>query len=186
MKISWIASALLIAQAPAALAQQPAVYPLRSQSAGQQSVDSGYCYWQAKRQTGVDMTRLSQRPERTRAVRFAADSGRGASEPPLPAAASASSGVQRQPKAAVTAAEAGGASSASDAAMRAARPDSASESGRAAQTSEQASGAPGSTAASASASGAANLPPLPPPPPPMTTYWQAYGDCMQGRGYGVQ
>ena len=185
MKISWIAGALLITQAPAALAQQPAIYPLRSQSSAQQSVDSGYCYWQAKRQTGVDMTRLSQRPDRTRAVRFAADSGRGASEPPLPAAASASSGVPRKPKAAVTAAEAGGASSGSEAAMRPARPDTESETGRAAQMPAQASGASSSAAAPASGT-TADLPPLPPPPPPMTTYWQAYGDCMQGRGYGVQ
>lgn len=184
MKILWIASAFLIAQATTALAQQPAVYPLRSQSAAQQGVDSAYCYWQAKRQTGVDMTRQSQRPERTRTVRFAADSGRGASEPPLPPAARGASGASGTPKAAVTAAEAGGASAGRDAAVRAAHADAASESGRAAQMPTPASGPSGSAAASAS--GTANLPPLPPPPPPMTTYWQAYGDCMQGRGYGVQ
>ncbi|WP_440566654.1 hypothetical protein [Trinickia sp.] len=188
MKILWIASALLVAKATTALAQQPAVYPLRSQSAAQQGVDSAYCYWQAKRQTGVNMARQSQRPEATHAIRFGADAGRGASEPPLPAPLGASSSVSHTPKVGATGTEASGAPAASDVPGLGAQSKTAAANGRAAQGAAPASSASGSMPASTSpsVSGTAGLPPLPPPPPPMTSYWQAYGDCMQARGYGVQ
>ncbi len=190
MKLLRIASVLLVAQAMPAFAQQPAVYPLRSQTAALQSVDSAYCYWQAKRQTGVDMARQSQRPERTKTVRFAPDAGKGASEPPLPPPSGASgglaSGAGRTPKGTATAGEAAAASAAVDARAPAARFPAESANRGSAQVPAPASNVSGSASASTSASTAANLPPLPPPPPPMTSYWQSYGDCMQARGYGVQ
>lgn len=200
MKIASIASALLLVGATPALAQQPAVYPLRSQTAALQSVDSASCYAQAKRETGVNMARQSQRPQRTDPMRFGADAGRGASEPPLPAAASAPSGVSRAHKGALTTANAGEAPAAGgDTPPPAARAAAvASANGHSGQRLAQPSAAPGpasaSIAASASASASASpstsevagLPPLPPPLPPMASYWQAYGDCMQARGYGVQ
>lgn len=187
MKISLIVSALLVVPATAALAQQPAVYPLRSQSAAAQGVDSAYCYWQAKQQTGVNMTRLSQRPQRTKPIPFAADAGKGASEPPLPGARGTPSGGSRTSMGAMTASGAGSMPAVSGVPAQGAQParpggpNAASATGDTAQTPAPASSASGSAASSAST----NLPPLPPPPPPMTTYWQAYGDCMQARGYGV-
>lgn len=196
MKILLCTSATLLVVSTAALGQQPGVYPLRSQSAAAQGVDSAYCYWQAKQQTGVDMTRLSQKPPRQKAVRFAPDAGRGASEPPLPPPAGMGGG-----KAGGSATVANGASS--PVAAYPAPSPSSSPAANVASASAAAPGAsataspPGSAAASgaagaagkvASASGAAStgLPPLPPPEPPMATYWHAYGDCMQSRGYGVQ
>lgn len=184
MKISLIVSALWMVGATTAFAQQPAVYPLRSQTGAAQSVDSAYCYWQAKQQTGVNMTRLSQRPQRTKPIQFAADAGRGASEPPLPSARGTPGDGSRTSKAAVTASGAAGAASSSVASgvpAQAARPNAAPANENTAQMPASASSVSGSAAASA----LTNLPPLPPPPPPMTTYWQAYGDCMQARGYGV-
>ena len=184
MKIARIACALVVIWSTSTLAQQPAVYPLRSQTAAAQGVDSAYCYWQAKRQTSVDMTRLSQRPNRTKPIQFAADAGKGASEPPLPAAHAASNGATQTPKAVTAASDAGGTSAASGASLSAARANAASADAGSAQAALSASGMSGAT--KAPASGSTNLPPLPPPQPPMTTYWQAYGDCMQARGYGVQ
>ena len=184
MKISLIVSALLVVPATAAFAQQPAVYPLRSQTAAAQGVDSAYCYWQAKQQTGVNIARLSQRPQRTKSIPFAADAGKGASEPPLPSARGTPSGGPRASTAAMTASGAGAVPSDSGVGAQAAQvggPNAASATGNPAPSPASASSASGSAASSASA----NLPPLPPPPPPMTTYWQAYGDCMQARGYGV-
>lgn len=188
MKIAPVASVVsvvIVSWSTTTLAQQPAVYPLRSQPAATQSVDSAYCYWQAKRQTGVDMTHLSQRPNRTKPIQFAADAGKGASEPPLPPAHGAPGGAAKTAQALTTASEAGGASAASGA-PPAARSNAASANTGSAQVAPSAPGASGPGAASASASASANLPPLPPPQPPMTTYWQAYGDCMQARGYGVR
>ena len=171
MRISIVLGVAVFAGAIGAQAQQPAVYPLRSQTAATQGVDSAYCYWQARRQTNVDMARQSQRPVRTKPLQFAADSGRGASEPPLPAPQVASGS-----------------------AAHAAEPGMQASGGRAAASAEGASlpaaGASGHPAAASGAAGLAStsapkLPPLPPPQPPMETYWQAYGDCMQSKGYGV-
>ena len=186
MKIALVVSAVIVMWSTTAFAQQPAVYPLRSQPAATQGVDSAYCYWQAKRQTGVNMTRLSQRPSRIRPIQSAPDTGRGASAPPLPAAHGVPEGAAKTPKAPAMASDAGGASAGTGAPPRGARANAASASEGAAQAASSASGVPGAAAASASASASANLPPLPPPQPPMTTYWQAYGDCMQSRGYGVR
>lgn len=193
MKISRFAAVALIAWATTAFAQRPSVYPLRSQSAAAQGVDNAYCYWQARQQTGVDMARQSQRPERTTPLRFAPDAGRGASEPPLPPSHSASSGASRAASGRSSASEPRGSPAMSGAAPQgASHPDaSLPASGGSAQTAAPASSTSGTTtagvASGASGAGAApNLPPLPPPQPPMTAYWQAYGDCMQSRGYGVQ
>jgi hypothetical protein len=153
----WAGVVLMIALPAIAWAQRPLVYPLRSQSPGAQSIDSAYCYWQAKKQTGVDIVRQPQRPLRTKSINFASDAGRGTSEPPLPASA-----------------DHAGAASASTGASQ--------TTGSAASGTSAASG-PSVTEGGA---GEAKLPPLPPPEPPMTTYWRAYGDCMQSRGYGVR
>ncbi|WP_116137176.1 hypothetical protein [Trinickia diaoshuihuensis] len=174
MKIPVVYGAVVLAVSTPALAQRPAVYPLRSQTAATQSLDNAYCYGEARRQTGVDMARQSQRPMRTKPLQFAADGGRGASEPPLPAtrAASGSAAHGAKPGAQtseVHAAASAGPSASSPAVDAPARPGTAS----------------GSAGADSAAS-TANLPPLPPPQSPMETYWQAYGDCMQSRGYGVQ
>jgi YMGG-like Gly-zipper len=45
---------------PAALAQQPLIYPAKGQSADQQNKDQGECYIWAKQQTGVDPVALAQ------------------------------------------------------------------------------------------------------------------------------
>jgi hypothetical protein len=200
MKIFLCTSAALLVVSSAAFGQQPAVYPLRSQSAAAQGVDSAYCYWQAKQQTGVDMTRLSQRPPRQKAVRFAPDAGRGASEPPLPPRAGAQAGKAggKAPTAsgasAPVAAQAAPSSSsaANVASASATAPGAAASASPPAPTAAAGAAGPAGSVASASgvpaASGAAStsLPPLPPPEPPMATYWHAYGDCMRSRGYGVQ
>lgn len=193
MKISLCASAVLFAVSTAAFAQRPAVYPLRSQSAAAQSVDNAYCYWQARQQTGVDMTRQSQRPPRVKKSPRAPDAGRGASAPPLPAPHDAASGGSLPTNTAAVSPDATRAGAASNGApptpsvtQSTERPSPAS--GTAADSSlaaaSPASGSLGSSSASAAAS--PGLPPLPPPEPPMVSYWHAYGDCMQARGYGVQ
>jgi len=202
MKISPCAGLVLLAFSTAAFAQRPPVYPLRSQTAATQSVDSAYCYWQARQQTGVDMTHLSQRPPRTKRAPFAPDAGKGTSEPPLPigrnappdrangasgagaravpgpggaAAAKAGDGDSGAPPNAGR----GGASPATEA------PASAAVAAAGMSSATAASG--GAAAAGAASAGLdATAPRLPPPPPPMTAYWQAYGDCMHERGYGVQ
>lgn len=202
MKIILGTSATLLVVSSAAFGQQPAVYPLRSQSAAAQGVDSAYCYWQAKQQTGVDMTRLSQRPPRQKAARFAPDAGRGASEPPLPpragAQAARAGGNAPSANGASVPAAAQATPSSSSAASVASASASASAPGAAGPASPPAptaaSGAAGQTGSVASASGvpaasgaaSTSLPPLPPPEPPMATYWHAYGECMRSRGYGVQ
>ncbi|MGG1948426.1 hypothetical protein AB1286_27065 [Trinickia sp. NRRL B-1857] len=183
MKIPLILGATALAVSTAALAQRPAVYPLRSQTAATQGLDNAYCYWQARRETGVDTVRQSQRPTRTKPLQFAADGGKGASEPPLPAphagpASTTSAGKPVSHEAEVSAAASAGA--ASIPAARSGRGDAGGAGGASAQT----AAAPGSAGAASGAS--PGLPPLPPPEPPMERYWQAYGDCMQGRGYGVQ
>ena len=191
---------LLVLAAEPALAQRPVVYPLRSQDTAAQAVDNAYCYWQARKDTNVDMARESQRPQRTQPIGFAADAGRGMNEPPLPAraghgqAASSASGVP----ATKSGAGKGGATArppaqASASGAPASGPtETAGESARLPAAPDRPSSAAFGTAASATSRSAsqpesdAKLPPLPPPEPPMTLYWRAYGDCMQSRGYGVQ
>lgn len=173
----WAGAVLIATTSGLVWAQRPLVYPLRSQSPGAQSVDNALCYWQAKQQTSVDIVREPQRPLRTKAIGFAPDAGHGTSAPPLPPGADHT----KPASASAGAASASGASAASPAAAASA------------QTQAQAPSSPGTAGASDTtalnaASGASGvmLPPLPPPEPPMTRYWQAYGDCMQNRGYGVR
>lgn len=45
---------------PAAMAQQPLIYPAKGQGADQQNKDQGECYIWAKQQTGVDPAALAQ------------------------------------------------------------------------------------------------------------------------------
>lgn len=178
MKISVLVAAVLLALSTTTFAARPSVYPLRSQSASTQGVDNALCYWQARQQTGVDMARQPQGPVPTKTHRAAADAGKGASAPPLPSAHGASDGVSRAAKEGTSAVEARGASAA-DTQPTAARPAESSAVGG--DTAHAAAGSAG-----AASSAVAGMPPLPPPEPPMTTYWQAYGDCMRSRGYGVQ
>jgi hypothetical protein len=195
MKISPRAGILLLALSSAAFAQRPPVYPLRSQTAATQSVDNAYCYWQARQQTGVDMTHLSQRPPRTKRAPFTPDAGKGTSEPPLPGAGNAPTdrsseashaGSRAGPEPGSAAAASTGHSETPPAVGRAAAPSGASGSAHAAAAAAGASSPVAGSAASASAAPDATATRLPPPPPPMTAYWQAYGDCMHERGYGVQ
>ena len=182
MKISLLVSLLMIAMSTTAFAQRPSVYPLRSQDAATQGMDNAYCYWQARKQTGVDMARQSQRPERAAPVRFAADAGKGASEPPLPAQQYGSTPSSRETtKASLSASERQRAS------VTDGEPSAVADAAGASAPTRGSAGGPASIAGSSGAASgnAVTLPPLPPPQPPMTTYWQAYGDCMQSRGYGV-
>lgn len=80
----WACLLLAITAPSITWAQRPVTYPLRSQSVSQQSVDEAYCYWQAKQQTGVDITRQPQRPTRSPRVGAALDVGSGTAAPPLP------------------------------------------------------------------------------------------------------
>ena len=191
MKVSLCAGVLLLAISATAFAQRPPVYPLRSQTAAMQSADNAYCYWQARQQTGVDMTHLSQRPPRTKRAPFTPDAGKGASEPPLPATSEALEARPGEASPVASRAVPGPGGSA-------ARGQSGGDAAHAASTDKAlaASGSPAATAPGSSpvvgspgavpAASAEALPRLPPPPPPMTAYWQAYGDCMHERGYGVQ
>ncbi len=181
MKISVLVGAVLMALSTTTIAARPSVYPLRSQSASTQGIDNALCYSQARQQTGVDMARQSQRPVPAKTHWAAADAGKGASAPPLPAARGASDGGSRAAQGGSSAMEAGSASAA-DTQSSAARPAESSAVGSG--TAHAPAESPGSRGAASSA--VAGLPPLPPPEAPMTTYWQAYGDCMQSRGYGVQ
>jgi hypothetical protein len=187
---------LLVATAPAS-AQRPVVYPLRSQDTAAQAVDNAYCYWQARKDTNVDMAHESQRPQRTQPIGFAPDAGRGMSEPPLPARAEHAQGGKGA--SAVQALKAApGKDGAPKPASSTATPAPAVKAASAGDG-VRTPGAPGRPPGAASDSAAATppqsasdavsdakLPPLPPPEPPMTLYWRAYGDCMQSRGYGVQ
>lgn len=184
MKTSLLAGAVVMTLSTASFAARPVVYPLRSQSAATQGIDNAYCYWQARQQSGVDMARESQRPVRTKTQRAAADAGRGASAPPLPDSHGASDGMSQAANGGLSTVEVGSASPTSMESI-AARPARTAQLPTATNGSIQTapSNPGGRRAASAAVAG---LPPLPPPEPPMTLYWQAYGDCMQSRGYGVQ
>ncbi|RKP44627.1 hypothetical protein [Trinickia fusca] len=168
MNAQAIAGIALMCFAATVSAQRPLTYPLRGQSPGAQGVDEAYCYGQANTKTGVDMARQPQRPTRREPIVFAADAGRGASEPPLPTPPERKSATPSAPHAPTAAASASaaaiGASPAPSAGSGATMPPITNDT-RASET---------------------KLPPVPPPEPPMTTYWRAYGDCMQGRGYGVR
>jgi hypothetical protein len=179
MKMTIPMSLALLTLSGAASAWQPVVYPVRSQSASQQSVDAATCYSTASRQSGVNITREAQSPMRPKLASGAVGIGGAGqvSQPPLPASGTtAASG-----------------SVPASAAMATAAPASASGTpAAAAQTSEpmpktDKNGVPELGGASEPLTEAeVKAPPMPPPEPPMTRYWRAYATCMQGRGYTVQ
>jgi hypothetical protein len=164
----------LLLLSSAASAWQPVVYPIRSQSPWQQSMDAATCYGMANRQTNVNITREAQAPMAPKpASAVVGNSGTQVSQPPLPAsgAAAASTSV------------AGAAAPAASAATATMPP--ASE----ATVKTGKNGMPeiaGASEPQPTTQAEMKLPPPPPPEPPMTRYWRAYGVCMQGRGYAVQ
>ncbi|QCP53422.1 hypothetical protein FAZ95_30700 [Trinickia violacea] len=181
IRISACACIALLTISGTALAQRPVVYPARSQSPAQQAIDNALCYGQANSQTHIDMARQPQKPTRTTPINFAADAGHGASAPPLPPGIAASGA--HPASGAATASAASGAASGTP---MAAASDAAAASGAASSTTLALGPASASGALGASGASGVQMPPLPPPEPPMTTYWRAYGDCMQDRGYVVR
>ena len=181
MKMTIPMSLALLTLSGAASAWQPVVYPVRSQSASQQSVDAATCYSTASRQSGVNITREAQSPMRPKLASGAVGIGGAGqvSQPPLPASGTtAASGSVPASAAMATAALAPASASGTPAA--------------AAQASEpmpktDKNGVPELGGASEPLTEAeVKAPPMPPPEPPMTRYWRAYATCMQGRGYTVQ
>lgn len=165
----------LLAVSGVALAWQPVVYPIRSQSPWQQSVDAAMCYSVASQQSKVNITQQAQSPMPPKfASGVAPIGGPQVSQPPLPASGAASASATM-------------ASPAPAGAM----PGSAAAAAMA-QASEpmpktDKNGIPELRGASEPQTAAeVKLPPMPPPEPPMTRYWRAYAGCMQGRGYAVQ
>ncbi|WP_084515529.1 hypothetical protein [Burkholderia sp. WSM2230] len=197
----------LMAVSNAAFAWQPLVYPVRSQSAYQRSIDSAMCYATANKQTKINIAREPQTPPPKPAGTKTSSTG-APSRPPLPpstfshapggpalpdgmAPAAPSSASAVKPGTAT----AGNAASATPAAPASDTPTATARAGHAASAAAPASAAIAEKAASepatiasapgASQPGTAALPPLPAPEPPMTRYWAAYGACMQARGYVV-
>ncbi|ASL43377.1 hypothetical protein bAD24_I07795 [Burkholderia sp. AD24] len=206
MKIKTYILVTLVVFSSAAFGWQPLVYPIRSQSPYQRSIDTATCYAAANKQTKVNIAHESQIPPRHPAVTKtsstgvpsrpplppssfsatppgigmpAAASGAGASAPVATAATSASGAKASNATNPASSANATAATPASNATAMAANPASATSA---------ANGASETAAASATEVAAASgvkLPPLPAPEPPMTQYWAAYGACMQARGYVV-
>ena len=92
MKMTIPMGLTLLSLSGAASAWQPVVYPIRSQSAWQQSADAATCYSTASRQSGVNITREAQSPMRPKLASGAVGIGGGGqvSQPPLPASGTAS------------------------------------------------------------------------------------------------
>lgn len=195
----------LVVFSSAAFGWQPLVYPIRSQSPYQRSIDTATCYAAANKQTKVNIAHESQIPPRHPAVTKTSSTG-VPSRPPLPpssfsatppgmgmpASAPGASAPVATAAAGVSGAKASNATNpASSANATAAAPASnatAMAANPASATSTADNGASATAAASATDVAAASgvkLPPLPAPEPPMTQYWAAYGACMQARGYVV-
>jgi hypothetical protein len=185
----------------AAFAWQPLVYPVRSQSAYQRSVDTAMCYAAANKQTKVNIAHESQLPPRQPVATKTSSTG-APSRPPLPSSSfSATPPGASMPTAATAPAASGAGVSTAKATAAATTKSASSATATAATTTNTATTAtpPASatvandgnleTAATGAAPTAAasgvKLPPLPAPEPPMTQYWAAYGACMQARGYVV-
>ncbi|CAE6802859.1 hypothetical protein R69658_05047 [Paraburkholderia aspalathi] len=178
----------------AAFAWQPLVYPIRSQSAYQRSIDTAMCYATANKQTKINIAHESQLPPRKPAATKTSSTG-APSRPPLPQSSFSATPPGASMPAAATAPAASGAGVST--ATTAAATKSASSTTATATTTTAATpasatsadnGASETAAASAAQTAAASgvkLPPLPAPEPPMTQYWAAYGACMQARGYVV-
>lgn len=188
MKITIPIGLTLLLTSGMALAWQPVVYPIRSQTPTQQNIDAAMCYGMANRETNVNITREAQAPMAPKPAPAVAGSGSGqAGQPPLPASgvASASGALASAPATTATASSAGATTNAKGAqnAAATAMPDSD------ALVKTDKNGMPemsGASDAQPTTEAEVKLPPPPPPEPPMTRYWRAYGSCMQGRGYVVQ
>ena len=182
MKITIPIGLTLLLTSSVALAWQPVVYPIRSQSATQQNIDAATCYGLASRQTNVNITREAQAPMAPKPTpALAGSGGQQAGQPPLPASgvASASGTLAAAP----SAASAGTTTTAKGTPATPAMPDSDTLAKTDKNGTAEASGA---SDAQGTTEAEIKLPPPPPPEPPMTRYWRAYGVCMQGRGYAVQ
>lgn len=184
MKITIPIGLTLLLTSGMALAWQPVVYPIRSQTPTQQNIDAAICYGMANRQTNVNITREAQAPMAPKpAPALAGSGGQQAGQPPLPASGVASASG---PLAGAPAAASAGMTTTAKGAQTApatAMPDSD------ALVKTDKNGMPemsGTSDAQPTTEAEVKLPPPPPPEPPMTRYWRAYGVCMQGRGYAVQ
>ncbi|MGF6243610.1 hypothetical protein P3T42_005375 [Paraburkholderia sp. GAS38] len=179
MKMTIPMSLALLTLSGAASAWQPVVYPVRSQSASQQSVDAATCYSTASRQSGVNITREAQSPMRPKLASGAVGIGGAGqvSQPPLPASGTTAASGSVPASAAMATAAPASASSTPAAAAQASEPMPKTDK----------NGVPELGGASEPLTEAeVKAPPMPPPEPPMTRYWRAYATCMQGRGYTVQ
>jgi hypothetical protein len=72
MRIPLSAGLAALLLSGTALAQQPLAFPMRSQSPGQQTMDSAACYGWANQHTKISMARQSQEPVRPSAVKHVA------------------------------------------------------------------------------------------------------------------
>ncbi|SIN91740.1 hypothetical protein [Paraburkholderia phenazinium] len=179
MKMTIPMSLALLTLSGAASAWQPVVYPVRSQSASQQSVDAATCYSTASRQSGVNITREAQSPMRPKLASGAVGIGGAGqvSQPPLPASGTTAASGSVPASAAMATAAPASASGTPAAAAQASEPMPKTDK----------NGVPELGGASEPLTEAeVKAPPMPPPEPPMTRYWRAYATCMQGRGYTVQ
>ncbi|WP_176059925.1 hypothetical protein [Paraburkholderia sp. BCC1876] len=206
MKIKTYILLTLVVFSSAAFGWQPLVYPIRSQSPYQRSIDTATCYAAANRQTKVNIAHESQIPPRHPAVTKTSSTG-VPSRPPLPPSsfsatppgigmpADASAPGASAPVATAAAGASGAKASnatnpASSANATAATPASnatamAANSASATSADNGASETAAASATEVAAASGVKLPPLPAPEPPMTQYWAAYGACMQARGYVV-
>ena len=194
MRIRTYTALTLWVFSSAAFAWQPLIYPIRSQSAYQRSIDTAMCYATANKQTKINIAHESQLPPRKPAATKTSSTG-APSRPPLPQSSFSATPPGASMPAAATAPAASGAGVST--ATTAAATKSASSTTATATTTTAATpasatsadnGASETAAASAAQTAAASgvkLPPLPAPEPPMTQYWAAYGACMQARGYVV-
>ncbi|KPD18820.1 hypothetical protein ADM96_10485 [Burkholderia sp. ST111] len=193
MRIKTYTALTLWVFSSAAFAWQPLIYPIRSQSAYQRSIDTAMCYAAANKQTKINIAHQSQLPPRKPAATKTSSTG-APSRPPLPQSSFSATPPGASMPAAATAPAASGAgvSTATTAAATKTASSTTATATTAAATPASATsadnGASETAAAGAAQTAAASgvkLPPLPAPEPPMTQYWAAYGACMQARGYVV-
>ncbi|WP_429358481.1 hypothetical protein [Paraburkholderia sp. GAS32] len=193
MRIRTYTALTLSVFSSAAFAWQPLIYPIRSQSAYQRSIDTAMCYATANKQTKINIAHESQLPPRKPAATKTSSTG-APSRPPLPSSSFSATppGASMPVAAAAPAASGAGVSTATTAAATKTASSTTATATTAAATPASATsadnGASGTAAAGAAQTAAASgvkLPPLPAPEPPMTQYWAAYGACMQARGYVV-
>lgn len=190
MRIRTYTALTLSVFSSAAFAWQPLIYPIRSQSAYQRSIDTAMCYAAANKQTKINIAHESQLPPRKPAATKTSSTG-APSRPPLPSSSFSATppGASMPAAAAAPAASGAGANTPTAAATtKTASSTTATAAATPASATSADNGASETAAAGAAQTAAASgvkLPPLPAPEPPMTQYWAAYGACMQARGYVV-